>query len=414
MRPSSPARNSGWSLQNSPLESPPTLLRGGFSGYAEARSVAASGANGRRASVWPWATVFVRQTARIGPARITGAIRLEESSASRVGPLAFDPADRQARRSPVSIRALSVQTPLRSGIDLEVGRFDVGWAGTDGFSPADGFLPRDLTDPLAEERLPLWGARVRIEHKAVRVELLATPTTTPWRLPDLSGQYAPFTSLGVTLDERPWVVPRSGFEAARVEATLGPWDVGAWARAGVRPAPVLVPTLDTAERNTDNLTVPLDRHFARESAVGAQIARGYGGWLLRAELGVSHSHDPGLGDAATWTIGGSRIVGDGTFTATVAGNAVGVPVDPLLLFDRALLPAVILSVRQFEPWGSWRAGWLGTFHTVGGMLTTEVTRDLSDVVKVTIGADLPHGASLSPAEAFAGGTRARAALRWSW
>jgi len=89
-------------------------------------------------------------------------------------------------------------------------------------------------------------------------------------------------------------------------------------------------------------------------------------------------------------------------------------VDPLLLFDRALLPAVLLSIRQFESWGSWRAGWLGTFHTVGGMLTSEVTRDLNDVVKVTIGADLPHGASLSPAEAFAGGKRVRAAMRWSW
>jgi hypothetical protein len=314
----------------------------------------------------------------------------------------------------LSFRELSVQAPIRPGLDVEVGRFEVGWGGTDGFSFADAFLPRDLTDPLLEERLPLWGARVRGEHHGVRVELLVAPVTTPWRLPDLGGYAAPFTSAGVTLVEGAWSVPRAGFQAARIEGTVGGWDVGGWARSGIRPAPVLVPRVDIAEHTDNGLVVPLERHFAHETAGGAQISRDYGGWIVRSELGVSHSSDPSLGDAVIWTIGGSRLVGDGTFTATVAGNAIEPRVNPLLLFDRALLPVVILAIRELEPWGSWRAAWLGTFHTVGGVLTTEVTRDLTDVVKLTVGADVPHGASLSPAEAFSGGKRLRAGVRWSW
>jgi hypothetical protein len=113
-------------------------------------------------------------------------------------------------------------------------------------------------------------------------------------------------------------------------------------------------------------------------------------------------------------IGGSRIIRDGTVTWTFAANAIEPPVDPLLLFDRALLPCSIVAARENESWGSWGVLWLATFQTVGGLLAAEVTRDLTDVVKVTIGADLPHGAPLSPAKAFSGGQRVRAALRWSW
>ena len=127
--------------------------------------------------------------------------------------------------------------------------------------------------------------------------------------------------------------------------------------------------------------------------------------MLNGELGLSRSPDPAVKDAAIWTIGGSRIVGNGVFTATVAANATRTPTDPLLMFDRALLPAVIVAANEYEPWGSWRAVWVGTFHTVGGVLSAEATRALSDTVGLTVGADLPHGATLSPATAFTGGKR---------
>ena len=95
-------------------------------------------------------------------------------------------------------------------------------------------------------------------------------------------------------------------------------------------------------------------------------------------------------------------------------NGIHPPVTPLLLFDRALLPAVILAVRQYEEWGTWNIGLLGTFDRIGGVLTVEIARNLTDSVKLTGGADLPHGAALSPARAFARNKRLRTAIRWAW
>jgi outer membrane lipoprotein-sorting protein len=392
-------------------------LPSGFSGHAEIKGFAQS------SSTTSWATVFVRETARIGQARIAGALRFEASSSPHVGPIVFDPADRDPLRSPISIRELSLVVPLGAGLDLQVGRFHVSWGETDGYSPADAFLPRDLSDPLTEERLPLWAAALRGEKGAVRVEVVVAPTTTPWRLPLLGGRQSPFasiSSINVRLVEHPWTVPHAGFEAARVTATAGNWDIGAWVRTGIRPAPVLDPKFDALDLSRSGSTaaapveVPLDRHFATEHAGGGSLSRVYRGWIVRTEAGVFRSSDPLLGNASIWSIGGSRVVRNGTFTATVAMNLTDPPVNPLLLFDRALVPCVILGVREYKSWGNWTAGWLGTFRTVGGVLTADVTKDLTDVVKITAGADLPHGAVLSPASAFSGGQRIRAALRWSW
>ena len=106
-----------------------------------------------------------------------------------------------------------------------MGRFQVAWGETDGYSPADAFLPRDLSDPLTEERLPLWGVDLRGEHHRLRYEALVVPVLTPWRLPDLSArnsQSRPTRSRSPT----PWAVPTAGFGAGRVMGTMGDWDVG--------------------------------------------------------------------------------------------------------------------------------------------------------------------------------------------
>ncbi len=168
---------------------------------------------------------------------MAAAVRLEDSSSARAGPLVFDPADRRLDRSPVSLRELSLVVPVASGIDFQAGRFQVAWGHSEDFSPADAFLPRDTSDPLTDERLPLWGARLSGERHGVRFEVLWTATTTPWRLPAMDGRHSPLSSLGVFFVDQPYVVPTSGFTAARVSAPIGSWDIGAWARTGVRPAP---------------------------------------------------------------------------------------------------------------------------------------------------------------------------------
>lgn len=386
-----------------------------FSGHAEVRAFAHFGdAAARRATAW--ATLHLRETIRLGAVRLSGAVRLEASNSPQVGGVGFDPADRAALRSPISIRELSLFAPVGAGLDLQAGRFDLSWAGTDIYSPADAFLPRDLSDPLTEGRLPLWGALLRGERSGVRFEVLVVPVTTPWRLPAVGDAASPFTRIGITLDERPWSVPTRGFQAIRVKGSSRGWDWAGWARSGIRPAAVLDPDIDSSLPlpPPEPVVVALDRRFAREHAAGGSVTHAAGSWMITAELGILRSDDSALGTAAIWSLGASHVVRNGTFTATVAMNAIEPRTNPLLLFDRALLPLVVLAMREHRSWGSWNAGWLSTFRTVGGVFSAEIARDLSDVVKLTMGTELPHGATFSPAMAFTGGQRLRVALRWSW
>ena len=412
---SSPLRQQ--SGNGGPPEALPTWRwPGNFTGYVEGRAFGFYGARADRRSTL-WGTVLLRETLHLGPARLVAAARFEEASSDQVGPVRFDPADRSPKRSPITLPELTISFPIGAGMDLQVGRLQRSWGQTDGYSPADAFLPRDLADPLTEERLPLWAVSLQGEHHRVRFEVLAVPTTTPWRLPELGGRQSPFASLRVLLDEQPWRVPRGGFGAARISVPLGRWDTTVWGRGGVRPVPVLVPDLQgvsLTSASSEPVTVPLARHFSQERAAGVTLSRVAGGWTVHGELGLSASPDNDVGRAAIFSLGATHLVRSGTFTATIAANAVEPPVNPLLMFDRALLPCLILATHETESWGSWSAAWLGTFRTVGGVLGLEASRDVTDTVKLTVGAELPHGATLSPAAAFSGGERVRAGLRWSW
>ncbi|MDL1950386.1 glycosyl hydrolase family protein, partial [Acidobacteria bacterium ACD] len=154
---------------------------------------------------------------RLGEARWAVVLRAEAITDGSRGDLVLDPADRELRRSPLSVREAWVGIPLGGSLDLELGRFVLGWGKTDGYSPADAFLPRDLSDPYADEKLPVWGARLAGQAGPVRAELVGTVTATPWRLPVLSGRFAPVDTsdlaLPVYLVDGEQDLPRTGFGA---------------------------------------------------------------------------------------------------------------------------------------------------------------------------------------------------------
>ena len=394
---------------------PRPAVAGTFTGSMEARGTLFLGTSSPR-DAWAegWGIVALRTTARLWRVRLAAAVRAEANSSPKAGPLAFDPADRLPLRSPLSVRELSLVVPVTSGVDLQVGRFPVAWSSSERLSPSDAFLPRDTSDPLTHERLPLWGYHLRGERSGIRFEAVATHTTTPWRLPPLDGRHSPLASLDIFLKDLPSAVPRRGFVAARVAGLVGTWDIGAWARRGVRPAPIIELYEDLEEETAQGTILPIRRRYADESALGVQLSRPYRGWLVEGELAVMRSNDADLGNAVIWSVNCSHPVRTGTFLGTFAMNSVATPVDPLLLFDRALLPAFIVGVRQTESWGNWRAGWLATFSRVGGLLTADAVKDLTEVIKLTGGIDLPHGDAFSPARAFAGHKRVRAGVRWEW
>lgn len=396
----------------------PTLAQG-FSGYAEAKGFAfAERASNRDPWALGWNTLFAKGERKLGDTQFTASARAEEISSRERGPLVFDPADREARRSPLSVRDLWVRLPLASSVDLQLGRFELGWGKTDGYSPADAFLPRDLSDPFADEKLPLWATRLSGQKGPFRAEAVACPVTTPWRLPVLGGRNAPLETGSpfgrIEFEDAENAPPRAGFGALRLLATFGDWDVGGWGRFGVRPAPLLRFRTDLAFLAPSGLTVPVERRYAREQGAGVEVSRVAGSWVLRGEAAALFSKDPDLGDALIGTLSAERGFGDGTLLVTLAGNAKDTPVDPALLFDRALLPALIAAWNRTEEWGSWKVVWTEGLKHGDGLLKAEVGYNATDLWRITLGGDLPFGSGKGSLGALHAARRVHLALRRSW
>ncbi len=388
----------------------------GLSGYAEARGFGYfSRATEREPWVIGWSTLLVRQEARLHTARLSIALRAESITSAERGPLVFDPADREARRTPISLPELSLRIPLAPFLDIQAGRFELGWGKTDGYSPADAFLPRDLSDPFADQKLPIWGVRALGWSGAFRLDAVAALTTTPWRLPVLEGRHAPIntgTALQAHLTDGSNNPPKDGFQAVRLLANLGDWDLGIWGRAGVRPAPLL--TFTGILVTPDTLAIPAGRRYARESAAGFELSHVLGSFLVRAEGAALFSSDRELGDALIWTLGLERALGDSNILLTFAANAKGTPIDPGLLFDRGLLPALIGVFTRSEPWGNWKLVLTQALRHGDGLAKGEVAYNVTDVWRVTLGLDWPYGSRRGPFGARPDSRRAVVGVRRSW
>ncbi|WP_224984508.1 hypothetical protein [Geomonas agri] len=397
---------------------PCSALAEGFSGYAELKGFA----YGERFAGEPygagWGTLYNKWEQRLGESQFTTSLRAEWITSPQSSPLVFDPADRKLRRPPLSVPELWLRVPLAGSHDLEVGRFQLGWGKTDGYSPADAFLPRDVTDPFADEKLPLWAVRLSGQEENLRYQAVLVPVTTPWRLPPLGSRNAPIASgalpAGTTFHEQDDAPPLPGFAALRLLATHGDWDLGVWARSGVRPAPILAFSLDPALQTGPVPVISVARRYPREHGVGVEVSRVAGPYVVRGEAAALFSTDPELGDALIGTLSVERGFGDGTLLVTLAGNAIDPPVDPTLLFDRGLLPALIVAWNQTEEWGAWKLVWDCGLKRGDGLLKAEVGYNVTDTWKVTVGGDLPYGSERGPLGALHGARRLVAALRRSW
>ena len=246
------------------------------------------------------------------------------------------------------------------------------------------------------------------------MEIYDAFVTTPWRLPRMDGRYSPFAFANVYLLDARSPPPRAGFAFGRVQRTGDTWDVGLWGRTGVRPAPVLTGDLDNVEQEGELRFIQLERRFVHEDGFGLQLSREAGRWMLRGEVAQLRSPDSDLKNALLWTVEAQRSFRTGVLTVTGAGNVLGSPETSVLFFDRAFLPGFLVGTEQKEAWGRWTITWLGTIQKIGGLFKAEVAKDLSDTVKLTVGADLPDGARVESPGAFGKGQRVHASLRWSW
>ena len=390
-----------------------------LSGYAEVKGFAyAERSNSRDPWSLGWGTLLTKWETQAGETQLTAVLRGEAISDNTDGALRFDPADRKLRRSPLAVPELWLRYPLAPALDLQLGRFQLGWGKTDGYSPADAFLPRDLTDPFSDEKLPLWALRLSGERAGLRFEVVAVPITTPWRLAPLGSRHTPLNvsglPAGTSYQEIETSPPTTGFAALRLLRTSGDWDLGAWGRFGVRPAPLLDFRFDQAIPTASGSIILVERRYTHEAGGGIELSRVVGPYVLRGEGAALFSADRELEDALIGALSAERSFGDNTLLVTLAGNAIDPPVASTQLFDRALLPALIVAWNRSEEWGAWKLVWTAGLNYGDGLLKGEIGYNLTDTWKVTTSGDLPYGSEAGPLGSLQSARRLQLALRRSW
>lgn len=389
------------------------------SGYLEGKAFAyPSGGSSRDRHLEDWETLFAKWEQKAGQVQLTASLRAERLPSGQRGELAFDPADLQLRRSSLSLQDFWVRLPVTPEMDLQMGHFQLGWGKTDGYSPADAFLPRDLTDPFRDEKIPIWAVRLNGQHEALRYDTVLCPVTTPWRLPVLGSRFAPLdvdeVPQGTRFTELEDSSLRPGFLATRLLATAGDWDLGGWARYGVRPAPLLEFRPDLSSFDGTRFTIPITRRYAREWGVGGELSRVLGSWVVRGEVAALFSRDRDLGDAYIGALSVERSFGDDTLLVTFAGNARQTPAEPLLLFDRSTLPVLIAAWNRTETWGWWKLVFSMGFREWDYLAKAEISYNLNDYWSVGGGMDLPFGYRQGPYGTLSDARRAFLALRRSF
>src|SRR5215831_16693739 len=116
----------------------------------------------------------------------------------------YDDDDRAILRSASRFRDLIMG--FRSGpVTVELGKQRLTWGRTSFINASDNLTPRDWTDPLDEQRLSPWSARLSIEKGRGWGDAVLVPRYAPSRLPVLGGRWFPIV---------PATVPNPAYPAA--------------------------------------------------------------------------------------------------------------------------------------------------------------------------------------------------------
>ena len=268
--------------------------------------------------------------------------------------------DRNILRSPTRFRDLLVGF-RRSGVTLELGKQRLTWARATFINATDNLTPRDWTDPLNEERLSPWAARLTVERGRFAGEVVLVPRYAPSRLPVLGERWFPVepSTVGGFAVEASWgqdafpPVTWSTLQGAARFSYRGAHGEGSisWFR-GYDDAPVVTPVLGTPDPIAGTIPVALDRSAARLEVTGADGEVLVGSWVLRGEAGYFHyGADEVDGYAlyqveAQWTRGSwQAIVGWGDSIGGEPSEAT-----PTAL-DLGYLPAAFVRVTYGEATG---------------------------------------------------------------
>jgi hypothetical protein len=266
------------------------------------------------------AETLVRQEASLKPARwvqFVAGVDLRGSSHGDVdGEWRLDIGDRGVLRPRASVRRLAMAITTRH-LSVDVGKQVIRWGRADILSPVDRFAPRDYTNVLDSEFLPVLGARATVRAGGETFEVVWVPRMTPSRLPQLGRRWTVVPEAAdLTLEDRGAVMPEEAerglrwSHAGRIEVGLSFFD-------GFNHLPTVDAAFDPA-----TATVALTRTFQRLRSYGGEALIPMAAFTLRAEAAWLTSPSATAEEYVLYIIEAERQVGEWLFHAGYAGEIV--------------------------------------------------------------------------------------------
>ncbi len=218
--------------------------------------------------------------------RLLTELRLETESPHGIrGSLEFRYDQADASRTRTFLKEAYIQSQLES-LDLRLGRQMIAWGMADGFNPTDNLSAWDYSDPLdyEGERLALNAFRADWYGEMWTLQLVLAPGFEGSLLPDADSRWFPT----VPAIPEPPGNPRRMQYAARLVGQVGGADLAVSWFDGLDDLPYVRPVAAGA----DPATLRLQYQFQSRRALGLELARPAGPFMVRGEAAYFLTDDP--------------------------------------------------------------------------------------------------------------------------
>jgi hypothetical protein len=279
--------------------------------------------------------------------------------------------DRHLQPPRISIRRLAA-TVAAGRFTLDVGKQFIRWARADVLNPIDRFAPRDFTNVIDTEFLPVIAARSSLQFGPEAVELVLVPHFTPSRMPLLTQRWTilPPQTAGVSIVDGGSRFPRRAQFGVRWRHTGSHLEGGLSYFDGYNHLPVLdvrggQPIFEVRDEDVPDAPVPrqpvlvgrapfvLTRTYPRIRTYGLDFAVPTPWLTVKSEAAYFVSRDHAFSEYALYVLEIERQIGEWLLTGGYAGEIV-TGEDRTLAFDPERSLAQSFIARAFYTAGPQR------------------------------------------------------------
>ena len=291
--------------------------------------------------------------------------------------------DRHLRPPRVSVRRLAA-TITAGRLTFNVGKQFIRWARADVLNPMDRFAPRDYSNVIDSEFLPVIGARASLQLGPETFEAAWTSQLTPSRMPLLSQRWTVLPELpaGISVIDAGSRFPTGGQAGGRWRHTGGRFESGLMYFDGFNHHP----DIEVRAMGAAGTSLTLTRTFPRIRVYGAEFAIPTSWLTFKGEAAYFTSPHNTFDEYGLYVAEIERQIGEWLFTGGYAGE-VTTGDDAPLAFDpeRSLASSFIVrAAYTVDPRRSIAVEAVGRQNGDGYYLNAEYSQAIGEFWRLTL------------------------------